>query len=133
MSRDAKYSSYKNLGANQEQTKDPSENTPECFSIINAEHKNKLFESNRLVVIKIYGTWCGPCKIVAPKFYELAKKYNNLGKCMLVKENVDDDLSEGIQGVPAFDFFFEGKLVDRITGADINAVEAKIMELLSKM
>jgi len=101
----------------------------ECPKIISAAHKQQILSANKFVVIDIYGDWCGPCKVVAPRFYELAHKYTRAGLCAMVKEDVDDELTPDVQGVPAFDFFVDGKRVHRITGGAMDDVEAKLMEL----
>ena len=102
----------------------------DVFSIKSIEEKKMLIENNKICVFDIYGDWCGPCKIVSPLFVELSKKYNISGVCFLAKENVDLRLSPNIQVVPTFEFYLNGKLSVIITGADVNAVEEKIIELL---
>jgi len=102
----------------------------DVFNIKSIEEKKMLIENNKICVFDIYGDWCGPCKIVGPLFVELSKKYNISGVCFLAKENVDLRLSPNIQVVPTFEFYLNGKLSAIITGADINAVEEKIIELL---
>jgi thioredoxin 1 len=103
------------------------------LELTSIEQKRQVLQTNRVVVIDIYGDWCGPCKQVAPKYAQLAAKYNRLGHCLLVKENVKNDppLSQNIRGVPCFHFFLDGNLVDTITGGNITAVEQKVQELCS--
>ena len=57
--------------------------------------------------------------------------YNNPGICMLLKENVENGLSN-CKGVPTFQFFKDGKYLNTdIIGADILSVDKRIQELLS--
>jgi len=61
----------------------------------------------------------------------MAQKYNRPGVCALVAENADLNLSN-VRGVPTHQFFKNGQYVNQdVVGADINAVEKKLMELLS--
>jgi thiol-disulfide isomerase/thioredoxin len=104
------------------------------IEIQSLEDYRMMCANNIYLVVDIYGTWCMPCKVVAPQFEELAKKYK--GKCSFVKMNVDV-MEEGIPlkfpgGLPCFAFIKNGKENDslRIYGADINEVERNLATFL---
>lgn len=139
------YRKYKNLGGqpNEYESGDsasgskpishspPEEDQGDSVHLIQSKsEKDTLIKSNKLVVVDIYGEWCGPCKRCAPQYAEFAQKYNRPGKCMLVKEDVDMKFTDDITGVPMFQFFINGTLDGVITGANMKAVEAKIIELM---
>lgn len=69
-------------------------------------------------VVDFTATWCGPCKMMAPIFEEVAKQME--GKVKMGKLDVDESpetpASFGIQGVPTIIFFKDGKEVDRLVG-----------------
>ena len=127
------YAKYSDLGDKTPKV-DQAQLDAVCPTLRSAEEKNKIISTNRVVVIDIYADWCGPCKAIAPQFAEMARKYSRPGVCALVKENVDQKLSQNIRGVPTFLFFKEGQYVDSITGADLTGdegVEKKLISLLS--
>lgn len=112
-----------------------------CMSVQDLNHRKKIITENMVVCIDLYGTWCGPCKEVKPKFAALAQQYNNPGKCLLVMEDVDLDLTRDCQigGVPAFIFYRGGHLVRSqdgkpvmVTGGDIRKVQSILNNLLSQ-
>ena len=121
----SQYAIYKNLG-----DKANVDKTQYTVSIENEESKVELVRNFKVCVFDIYGDWCNPCKSIAPKFNELAKKYNKNGLCALAKENVDLGLSPMVTAVPSFIFIKEGKIVDLITGGNIPMIEQKIQDLL---
>lgn len=134
MSREKQYASYKSLGP-----KDETKNQYVCTAVQNLEHRKKLLTENTIVCIDLWASWCAPCKIVAPQFAELAKQYNNPGRCLLVKEEVDLELTRDYQitGIPAFIFYRGGQLVrDQdgtpvcVVGGDINKVRRILDKLL---
>ena len=131
----ATYAKYKDLGDSQEiesKTEENFENTSQPIEKIESkEHKDYLINNNKVVVVDVYGDWCGPCKQIEPRYRELSGTYTKGGLCAVVKENVDDKITDKIRGVPTFQFFLRGKPVGVITGGDINGVEAKIKELIS--
>jgi thiol-disulfide isomerase/thioredoxin len=104
--------------------------TGSCKSIKTLAQKQAIIAQNRVVIIDIYTDWCGPCKSCAPKFEELALQYGD--RCAFVKEDAELELSKGITAVPAFDFYVEGKQVDRIVSADMNQVKEKLLTLISR-
>ena len=95
------------------------------------EHKKHFINTNQICVVKIHADWCQPCKAIAPRYNQMAQKYNRPGVCVLMSENVDLNVSN-VKGVPTTQFFKNGKYMNAdIVGADIDAIEKRIIELLS--
>ena len=93
----------------------------------------EILNTDQLVVVDFWATWCGPCKALAPVVEELAEEYE--GKAVIVKCNVDecDDipLQYGIRSIPTLIFLKNGEVVDRTVGAMAKAaLAAKIEGLL---
>ena len=85
------------------------------------------------LVVDLWATWCGPCRMVAPIISELAQEYDGklvVGKCD-VEENDDIAMEFGVRNIPTVLFFKDGKLVDKQVGsAPKSAYAAKIDALL---
>lgn len=89
-------------------------------------------EAEALVVIDYSTTWCGPCKVVSPKFEALSEEHPSVVFCKVMG---DADIPssklmkrEGIRAVPAFHFWKAGERVDEVTGAKIDDVVATMKE-----
>lgn len=98
---------------------------------------NENFETYRHgelpLVVDLWATWCGPCRMVAPIISELAQEYDGkvvIGKCDV--EDNDDVASEfGVRNIPTILFFKGGQLVDKFVGAATKGVlEEKVKALL---
>jgi len=93
-----------------------------------------VLATNQVVVIDFYATWCGPCKALAPKLEQLAKKYP---KVAFVKLNVDNpDLSRivslhNISAMPTTIVFKGGMKKETIIGADILKIETSVNKHIS--
>ena len=71
------------------------------------------------LVVDLWATWCGPCKMIAPVISQLAAEYDGkivVGKCD-VEENDDIAAEFGVRNIPTVLFFKGGKLVDKMVGA----------------
>ncbi|XP_062097839.1 thioredoxin H1-like [Humulus lupulus] len=83
------------------------------------DHFQKGKDSKQLVVVDFTAAWCGPCRIIAPAFDELAKNTPNV---LFLKVDIDELLDVStewkIRSVPTFLFIKEGKLVDSFSGAN---------------
>lgn len=83
-----------------------------------------------LVIVDYSTTWCGPCKVIAPKFDELSDKYPDAVFLKVIGDASPDASKlmkrEGVRSVPSFHYFKNGKKVDVVNGANAEAIEAAI-------
>jgi thioredoxin 1 len=83
-----------------------------------------------LVVIDYSTTWCGPCKVIAPKFDELSEKYSDAVFCKVIGDASPEASKlmkrEGVRSVPSFHYFVNGEKIDVVNGANAEAIEAAI-------
>lgn len=83
-------------------------------------------------VVDMYADWCGPCKMMAPIYDELAKTHE--GKVKMGKLNVDNDPETpgqfGVSSIPTIIFFKDGERVGNLVGFQSkDALEAKLKEI----
>ncbi|XP_028285603.1 thioredoxin b [Parambassis ranga] len=98
-----------------------------------AEFQAKLKEAgDRLVVVDFTASWCGPCKMIGPKFEQLSEK-SEYKDVIFLKVDVDnaEDVSAHyqIRAMPTFLFFRNGQKVGEVVGAK----EENIVEKLNAL
>lgn len=95
-------------------------------------HKNQRGPTK--IFVKVYTSWCGPCKMIAPKIEQLSME-NRYGDILFVQldgEKICENLKKyiNISAVPVFFTFVSGKQFgDFIVGPD----HKKIVERLNEM
>ena len=90
---------------------------------ITNENIQSYLDGDLPVVVDLWATWCGPCRMVAPIIAELANEYDGrvvVGKCD-VEENDDIAMEYGVRNIPTILFFKGGQLVDKFVGAATKA------------
>lgn len=81
--------------------------------------QNFLSETAKgFAVVDMYADWCGPCKMMAPIFEEVATEY--AGKVKMGKLNVDDSnetpMKFGVSSIPTILFLKDGAEAGRLVG-----------------
>lgn len=85
------------------------------------------------LVLDLWATWCGPCRMVGPVLSELANEYDGkivVGKCD-VDEEEDIAMELQVRNIPTILFFKNGQVVDKHIGAaPKNVLDEKFKALL---
>ncbi|HSQ87448.1 thioredoxin [Romboutsia sp.] len=87
--------------------------------ILNNESFIKQVEnSDKVVVVDFFATWCGPCKMLAPVFEELGKEMDSQAEFVKVDidQSLDIALKYNVSTVPTMMIFKNGEVVDKIIG-----------------
>lgn len=78
---------------------------------------NDVINSNKLVLVDFFATWCGPCQMLAPVLEELANADDSFD---VIKIDIDSDrdlaIQYDIEAVPTLIIFKNGKELDRTMG-----------------
>jgi thioredoxin 1 len=95
------------------------------------ENNYKTFSNNGLVLVDIWATWCGPCKMISPIVDEISSDYQ--GKLSVGKLDADSNreiVTElGVRNIPTILLYKNGEIVDKSTGA---VTKQKLVEMIDK-
>lgn len=90
-----------------------------ALEFTDSNFKTDVLESDQLTVVDFWAEWCGPCRAIGPVIEDLSKEY--AGKVKVGKVNVDHNpevsMNYGITSIPAILFIKDGKVVDKLVGA----------------
>lgn len=81
--------------------------------------EEEVLNADLPVLVDFWASWCGPCKMFAPIFEDVASDY--IGKIKMVKANVDEASifaqKYGVRSVPTLILFKEGQVFSVKVGA----------------
>jgi len=94
----------------------------------------EVSENPKLVLVDFNATWCGPCRVLAPRLDKLASEYP--AQVEILPIDVDDhpDLAQHYQAssIPMVLVMHRGKVLDTIVGAvDYDKLEETVMKHFS--
>ncbi len=83
-----------------------------------------------LVVIDFATTWCGPCKVMLPKFVALSESHPKTIFLKVIGDSTPEASKlmkrEGVRSVPSFHYWKKGVKVEMVNGANVDAVETAL-------
>ncbi len=97
--------------------------------------QNEVIAAKVPVLVDFWAPWCGPCRSIAPVVNELADDF--VGRAKVAKVNVDEASAlaqkYGIQAIPTFLYFRDGRVVDQVMGgAPKRELAAKLDKLIAE-
>ncbi|KAI8976254.1 thioredoxin-like protein [Pilobolus umbonatus] len=96
----------------------------------NAAEFKDILSNNKLVVVDFHATWCGPCKLIAPKITKLAEEKSNIKFIKVDVDEVADIASQyEIRAMPTIMFFVNGEKVNEVIGANFANILAALDSL----
>ncbi|KAI0125839.1 PITH domain-containing protein [Xylariales sp. AK1849] len=99
------------------------------------EQFSELLSKSRVVVADFYASWCGPCKQIAPFFEQLSQSLSRPNIATFVKVNTEGERSKevaqayAVTSLPTFIIFRNGKVVDKVKGADPSRLKSIVERL----
>lgn len=87
-------------------------------AVSSANFMKLLESSDQTLVVDFWAPWCGPCKVFAPTFEQLAAERRDL---LFIKVNTEDqqDLAArfAIRSIPTLMVFKDAQVVKQVSGA----------------
>merc|ERR1712168_1419912 len=88
---------------------------------------DKAISGDTLCVVDFWATWCGPCRVIAPKVEAMSAEFTSVNFHKVdVDENDVAAAAAGIKAMPTFKLYKSGKEVAELVGAN----EAKLRALV---
>ena len=93
----------------------------------------EVINSNIPVLVDLWATWCGPCRMIAPVIESIAEKFD--GRIKVGKVNVDEEpeisLEYNIASIPTVMIFKNGEEVSKSIGySDEAEIEQLVLQAI---
>ncbi len=99
-------------------------------AVVSLAEFKALVAGSKAVAVDFYATWCGPCRMISPRFEQYSEKYPTV---TFVKVDTDQapEIASSMQiaAMPTFIFFKDGAKCATFVGADPAQVEANVAKI----
>ena len=84
--------------------------------------QEEVIDFDDLVFVDFWASWCGPCKVMAPKYNKAAEDFSSDTVKFVKYEAGADQCNEkapeyGVRGLPTFLAIYKNQVVDTMIGA----------------
>ena len=95
--------------------------------------ENEVLNSEKVILVDFFATWCGPCQMLAPVLEKVAIEQNDFDIAKIDIDEVQElAISYDIQVVPTMLIFKNGNVVGRMEGFySQSEIVAKVSEYLN--
>ena len=89
------------------------------YTFTSDNFEEEVLKSDVPVLVDMFATWCGPCKMMAPVVAQLAGEYEGTVKVgkLDIDQNVDIVAQYKIMSVPTFLVIKDGEVKAKLIGA----------------
>ena len=89
------------------------------YTFTSENFEEEVLKSDVPVLVDMFATWCGPCKMMAPVVAKLAEEYEGTVKVgkLDIDQNVDIVAQYKIMSVPTFLVIKDGEVKAKLIGA----------------
>ncbi len=79
----------------------------------------EVLKSDKPVLVDLWATWCGPCRMISPLIDEIAAETGDRFKITKLDIDAHPELASqlGVRSVPTLLFFKNGVVSDQVVGA----------------
>lgn len=98
------------------------------------ENKDELINcKNKNIILDFTASWCGPCQMIGPELDKLSKleefEHITFFKVDVDNEDCADICSDfEIKCMPTIIYLKDEEIIDRVEGANLNNIIAKLLE-----
>ena len=97
---------------------------------LNLDNLNELIESHSNVVVQYGAAWCGNCRIIKPKFKNLAETHKDVTFVYVDAEKFPGARElANVTNLPTFAAFKNGKLINQKQGNKVELVKELVNEV----
>jgi thioredoxin 1 len=99
--------------------------------------QKEVIDTEGIIIVDFWASWCGPCKALAPVFEELSQDSDLKDKLRFAKVSTESHsdiaTSNQVSGIPCLIIYKNGKEVNRIVGfSPKGALKQKIKEAIGE-